>query len=64
MFVFQSLAEVREQTALWLKEYNEEQPQQSTKSLAFESFCVQNLSDLVSLPVSCQVDVTIFDICD
>jgi putative transposase len=24
MFVFQSLSEVREQTALWLKEYNEE----------------------------------------
>jgi putative transposase len=26
MFVFQSLSEVREQTALWLKEYNEERP--------------------------------------
>jgi putative transposase len=29
MFVFQSLAEVREQTALWLKEYNEERPHKS-----------------------------------
>jgi putative transposase len=26
MFVFQSLSEVREQTALWLNEYNEEGP--------------------------------------
>ena len=29
MFVFQSLSEVREQTALWLKEYNEERPHKS-----------------------------------
>jgi putative transposase len=29
MFVFQTLAEVREQTELWLKEYNEERPHES-----------------------------------
>jgi putative transposase len=29
MFVFQSLLEVREQTELWLKEYNEERPHKS-----------------------------------
>ena len=29
MFVFQSLYEVREQTEKWLKEYNEERPQES-----------------------------------
>jgi putative transposase len=29
MFVFQSLAEVREQTEKWLKEYNEERPHES-----------------------------------
>ena len=29
IFVFQSLSEVREQTALWLKEYNEELPHKS-----------------------------------
>jgi len=29
MFVFQSLSEVREQTELWLKEYNEERPHKS-----------------------------------
>ena len=29
MFVFQSLAEVREQTEQWLKEYNEERPHES-----------------------------------
>ena len=29
MYVFQSLSEVREQTALWLKEYNEERPHKS-----------------------------------
>ena len=29
MFVFQSLSEVREQTTLWLKEYNEERPHKS-----------------------------------
>ena len=29
MFVFQSLAEVREQTERWLKEYNEERPHES-----------------------------------
>ena len=29
MFVFQTLDEVREQTELWLKEYNEERPHES-----------------------------------
>ena len=29
MFVFQSLAEVREHTEKWLKEYNEERPHES-----------------------------------
>ena len=29
MFVFQSLSEVREQTEMWLKEYNEERPHKS-----------------------------------
>jgi len=42
MFVFQSLAEVREQTELWLKEYDEEQSHKSLGHLTrgCKKFCV------------------------
>ena len=38
MFVFQSLSEVREQTELWLKEYNEERPHKSLGHLTPREF--------------------------
>jgi putative transposase len=33
MYVFQSLEEVREQTEIWLKEYNEERSHESLENL-------------------------------
>ena len=39
MFVFQSLSDVRKQTALWLKEYNEDRPHKSLGHLTPREFC-------------------------
>jgi putative transposase len=38
MFVFQSLNEVREQTEMWLKEYNEERPHDSLGDMTPREF--------------------------
>jgi putative transposase len=43
MFVFQSLSEVREQTELWLKEYNEERPHKSLGHLTQGIFVNQKM---------------------
>ena len=38
MYVFQTLNEVREQTAKWIKEYNEERPHESLGDLTPREF--------------------------
>ena len=38
MFVFQSLAEVRQQTGQWLEEYNEERPHESLGHLTLGEY--------------------------
>jgi putative transposase len=38
MFVFQTLNEVREQTEMWLKEYNEERPHDALRDMTPREF--------------------------
>jgi putative transposase len=40
MFVFQSFSEVREQTELWFKEYNEGRPHKSLGHLTLRGYFV------------------------
>ena len=48
MFVFQSLSEVREQTALWLKEYNEERPHKSLGHLTPREYLLTQKPEISS----------------
>ena len=47
-FVFQSLSEVREQTALWLKEYNEERPHKSLGHLTPREYLLTQKPEISS----------------
>jgi putative transposase len=42
MYVFQSLEEVREQTEIWLKEYNEERPHEALGNLTPKEYLLTN----------------------
>ena len=46
MFVFQSLDEVREQTELWLKEYNEERPHDSLGDMTPREFLLTHKPEI------------------
>jgi putative transposase len=48
MFVFQSLAEVREQTEKWLKEYNEERPHESLGHLTPREYLLTQKPEISS----------------
>jgi len=50
MFVFQSLAEVREQTEKWLKEYNEERPHESLGHLTPREYLLTQKPEISSYP--------------
>ena len=50
MFVFQTLDEIREQTELWLREYNEERPHKSLGHLKPRELCVNQKSGNVYFP--------------
>ena len=45
MFVFQTLDEVREQTELWLKEYNEERPHESLGNMTPREYLLTQKSE-------------------
>ena len=45
MYIFQTLEEVREQTASWIKEYNEERPHQALGNLTPREFLLTNNPD-------------------
>jgi putative transposase len=45
MYIFQSLDEVREQTARWVQEYNEERPHESLGNLTPREFLLTNNPD-------------------
>jgi putative transposase len=50
MFVFQRLAEVREQTEKWLKEYNEERPHESLGHLTPREYLLTQAPEISSYP--------------
>ena len=50
MFVFQSLAEVREQTEQWLKEYNEERPHESLGDMTPREYLLTQKPEISSYP--------------
>ena len=52
MFVFQTLDEVREQTELWLKEYNEERPHESLGDMTPLNFLIRTDLDHSDLAIT------------
>ena len=48
MFVFQSVSEVREQTELWLKQYNEERPHHSLGHLTTREYLLTKKTEISS----------------
>src|SRR5712671_2149296 len=52
MFVFQTLNEVREQTEMWLKEYNEERPHDALGDMTPREYLLTQIAEVSPYPWS------------